>query len=243
MGFTYSLSITENCLNDNPTGEVLATWDIYDRNVYFPELKLFALTRAWQAGGLDAMHPLKWRWRACNNFEALRDAQRTGEALRLQAACNERAFEYVRGIPQSLTVEDEYETTDMNLAAALSVIGVPVIKIEGAPGGRVYTLPRYGVPRMIEGGYRTEDVYVLTQREVPGQLDLVIEKTAPDHPVVHAYNALHVWSQLRTEFKKQRQHMLLQFPRWTQRRAVISECAGSRVLDRLRRHLKLPSKP
>lgn len=240
MGFTYSVNVTENCINDEPTGDVLATWSIHDKNVELPSFRLQPLLKLWESGGLDPMHPMKWRWRACQNFEALRDVQRIGGNLQLRAVCEDRAFECVPGMGAVISCEDEYETGDMNLAAALSVIGVPVIKIEGGDGRRVYTLPRYGHPRMVNGEFRTEDVFELTAREIPGKLDLVIERTRPDHPVVHAYNALHVWAQLRREFAQIRKHMLLQFPRWTQRQAVISECADRRVRDKIRQHLKLP---
>lgn len=244
LGFTFSCDITENVLDDNPTGEVLAQWVIHDCNDIAPRLKLTTLVDAWLKGQLPATHPLKWAWRACLNFEEFKSAMKIGKRMRLRHVNDGASSAYVPGdeAPTMKQAETAFQLADINLAMALSVIGVPVIDIEGSGRNTVYTLPQFGHPRKVEEGYETEDAALLAARETPGKLDLVIEATRPDHPVVYAYNALCVWEQLRAHFHQMRKHLLLQFPKWTNRRAIISECASSRVLDRLRVHLKLPGK-
>lgn len=240
-GFVVSLDISDNVVNDDVKGKTLMQWIIGDTNPVQPGLRLQPLLKAWQAGNLPQDHFLKIRWRACLNFEALTDAQRTGQRLRLRALSGDRYFEFIPGdeLPSLKASQEVMHLSDLNLSAALSVIGVPILEIFGQPGSRTYVLPRYGHPRIIGEAWQTEDAAQLVTRQ-PGSFDLVIEQTSPDHPLVHAYNALHVWAQLRVMLAKERKRLVCQWPRHTQRRAVISEAASPRVVDRLRRHLKLP---
>lgn len=244
LGFTYSIDHTEDCVHDNPTGEVLVQWIIHDRNVITPTRRLEPLVKQWCAKGLHALHPLMIRWRACHNYDLVLDYQAQGRRLRLVSTANDQAFEYRDGAErlELRNAPTGFQLSELNLAAALAEIGVPIINIEGQPGSRTYTLPQFGIPRLINNEWRTEDASALVTRATPGKLDLVLETAQPDHPLVHAYNALHVWAQLRHAFKQHRKTLLIRFPRFTQRRAVISECADNRVLDRVRRHLKLPPK-
>ena len=86
----------------------------------------------------------------------------------------------------------------------------------------------------------TQDAAALTARVQDGSYDLLLETSDPGHALVHAYNALHVWGQLRAALRTAVKKLHITLP-GTTRSSIISEQASNRVLDAVQRFFKLPS--
>jgi len=194
------------------------------------------LRNAYGTGGLlkaDPLHPFLQALRAAHNYSALLKHQATGERFRL-ASCGVGCWQYEPGIEDStLSLSRGPRTTDLPLAAALGVIGIPVIDIEGDQGRRFYVLPAHGMRSAPE--WQTLD---LIRRSVPGQTRLVLEDTQPQHPLCSAYQGAYSYALLLAHCKKQAREVLLKSPN-SNRRALIPENPSSHLLDQVRTHFRI----
>lgn len=181
----------------------------------------------------DPLHPFLQALRAAHNYSALLKYQATGERFRL-APCGLGAWQYEPGIEDStLTLQRGPRTTDLPLAAALGVIGIPVINLEGDVGRRFYALPAYGMRNQPE--WQTLD---LIRRRSPGQTALVLETTQPQHPLVSAYQGAYSYACLLSHCKRQAREVLLKSPH-SNRRALIPENPSDHLLDQVRTHFRI----
>lgn len=246
----FELSFTERVLGDSTTGESLLQVVVKDREEQPGNPKTSVLRRIlpqWKNGALPPTHPLKIKWRACLNFDALRKWQHDAHPRRLRAYANDQFFLVEPGDePLRLTATVACRTNDFNLAAALSVVGIPILDIALDGPSRYYGLPAVGHPRCRPDweGYCTETTAALIQRagDPAKPLDLLIERTDPAHPVSLGYDALHCYAHLRHRARQIRDHgtLLVSLPKYTHRQALISSHATGRVLDKIQPLLGLP---
>lgn len=244
LGFPISTHLDAEVVNDELTGRESMQFCFAEDNARVPGEQLGSVRRAWATGKMDAMHPLLVGLSACHNFELLLDWQKTGRPLRLVPLAGEQRFELRDGaeVPALAWPATAVQIADLNLAAALTVLGFPVVGVQGDAGKRIYTVAQHGHPRRILDQFATEDAALLMRRLEPGKLDLLLERDDPTHPLCAAYSALHCYGQLRRIVKQRRRVLIMRWPEFTQRQAVISEHATDRVLDKARAHFGLPQR-
>jgi hypothetical protein len=98
---------------------------------------------------LDPTHPFLTIQRAYLNRMAILDLQNQGKFQRLATVPGTCLWQYVPsntglpGVAPGLQTE-VIRTSDLKLVAALGVIGIPLLAIEGGTGNHAYFLPRYG---------------------------------------------------------------------------------------------------
>ena len=194
------------------------------------------LRNAYGTGSLlasDPLHPFLQALRAAHNYSALLKFQATGDKLCL-VSCALGAWQYEPGTePSTLSLQRGPRTTDLPLAAALGVIGIPVIDMQGEQGRRFYCLPAHGMRAAPE--WQTLD---LIRRAVPGQTALVLETTQPQHPLCSAYQGAYSYACLLAHCKKQAREVLLKSPH-SNRRALIPENPSGHLLDQVRSHFRI----
>jgi hypothetical protein len=194
------------------------------------------LRSGWENGELakaDPLHPFLVGLCAVTNYERLLIMQSRGERYRLTAVPG--GWEYRQGEEDArlMLATQCVQTTDLPLAAALGAIGVPVIRFEGGQGQRRYVLPNIGLDAV------QQPCAQLIRRAEPGKLDLLLERTEPQHPLCAAYQASYSLGKLNAHLKGQRRCIVLKAP-GSQRRAMVTEGATDRVMDKVRRHFGIP---
>lgn len=186
-------------------------------------------------------HPLLQGLRALRNYEALLQAQRTGEHLRLVGVAGSHASEYRVGqeVPELVNARALYQTADLGLCAALGTLGLPVVKIQPAGGGRhFYQLPALGHVLLFRGQHVRHQADMLAQRVAPGSYDLLLERTDPAHPMVSAYNATACRAQLKKALNETGRVIVHRHPRAPMKKmAITSENPAENVKKKLREHL------
>jgi hypothetical protein len=219
---------------DERTGQELVTFYVGLQSLW-NELLTETLLQGWHSGQLeqaDPLHPFLCGLRACHNANLLASSLRN--RLRLERIADDHATLYVEG-EESLTMRESpevMETTDLALVAALGVLGLPLIDGEG---GR-YRLPSFGHPlKTAMGEWARYDAQSLVTRLRDGSL----ERDEPQHPLVSAYNARAVHAQLQRHLRATSRRVLLRKPR-SMRAAFIAEEASPDLLDRVRRHFRIP---
>ena len=104
-------------------------------------------------GDLDAKtpaHPLLTMLRTHKNRLLLLDCANKGARIRLVPVPGTEVYQYVEGDTGLTGVaghRDLIKTPDLKMAAALGIVGLPVLMIEGGEGSRIFWLPRYGPTR------------------------------------------------------------------------------------------------
>jgi hypothetical protein len=105
----------------------------------------------WRKGRLEKdepAHPFLTGMRAQVNRELLLDCANKGTRIRLVKVPGTEIWQYVRGgdlgLPGVAGITDLIETGDLKIAAALGLVGIPVVAIQGARGDFKFYLPRYG---------------------------------------------------------------------------------------------------
>lgn len=210
-----------------------------------------SLLQAYATGELlkaDPLHPFLQALRAAHNYAALLRMQKTGERLRLTQVPGShpkappvKAWQYEPGEEDPrLRLNRGPRTTDLPLAAALAVISIPVIDIEGQPGSRFYVLPAYGLRSLaLPHAFPEWRTAHLIRREVPGKPTLALEKTDPQHPLCTAYQGSYTYAVLIAHCKRLARNVLIKAPH-SKRRAHIPENPTADLLADVRRHFKIP---
>lgn len=231
---------------DTTSGKTLTTFTIGLRSADGRYADCHKLVKDYENGELekaDPWHPFLCGLRCEHNYTMLQDAQHQGRRIRLVPVAGGHATAYRDGdeLPQFVHALETIQLADLSLAAALGTLGIPVIRIDGPRGNRMYTLPRYGheLTMFGSGEIKKWDARVLAEREVSGQLDLRLAATEPGHPVVAAYDCRHVYNQLRRHLGQTGKLVLIRDPQ-TLRAAYVSENASGRVLERVQRHMRVP---
>lgn len=245
LGFPIKTQI----IRDDRSGKSETHFYIGDVSLYRPSLARDRLLKSWAAPKSeerletqDPLHPFLQGLRVEHNYEMLLDAQKTGRKLKLVGVGGSHATEYRDGeeSPAMIFARDVIRIRDLSLAAALGTLGIPVVKIEGAGRDHTYTLPAKGHPlKLADGSVGSYDASVISRR-VPGKIDLELETSDPDHPLVAAYNVRAVHVQLIKHLHEEKKLLWLR-PPGTGRTALISEAATNRVLDRVQKHFRVPS--
>jgi hypothetical protein len=242
LGFAFTAELVQS---DKP-GAALHTQFLFRGKSQRPEYQHISLTCVglWESGTLDKtepMHPLCIMMRADENYDRLQDWQQKGIQHSLRAVADNQMLIYRRGPLRDFQVE-HFPLTDFALAACLGGVGIPVTKIEGEPGSRVYTLPRFGYARARpDGSLMLEDGLELIRRAptATDPLRLRLEDTDPTHPVVRMYDKLNCRALLREKLLTTTPLLLIQ-EEGTTRQALITMNSAGRVMKRVDNHFKSP---
>ena len=223
---------------------------ISDTTVQGPyKLDRDGLREAWGSGALlrdDPMHPFLQGMRACFNIAALLKWQATGARYRLQEIVPGQAWQYAAGEedPRLTLCAQKCRTTDLPLAAALGVIGIPVIDSDGAPPRRGYILPAFG-HRALQFGLAvpadpTETVTCL-KRIAPGKPDLQLEIDFPAHPLLPAYAAAYAYGKIEADIarRNRERNVLIKDP-YSSRRALMPENPSQAMKSAVRNFFRVP---
>lgn len=188
----------------------------------------------------DPLHPFLQALRAAHNYDALLSMQKTGASFKLVGI--RESWKYQEGEEDSrLRLCRGPRTTDLPLAAALGVVGIPVIDIEGEPGHRFYVLPAYGLRSVdLPHAFPEWRTAHLIRREVPGKPALALERVDPQHPLCHAYQGAYTYAVLIAHCKRLSRNVLIKAPN-SKRRAHIPENPSADLLADVRRHFRIPS--
>ena len=246
LGFPIvHIDVVEQCVDDNIVGTTSIQMSIGATNVYHPGLALRDVINPWREGTLateNPMHPYLIGLRACNAYDRLQHWIHTGTRYRLRLAAGDRCTVHERGEElASLRAQPMAETDDLRLACALTGLGFPALDLVGSGKYKTIRLPQFGhAIKDADGNWQTPDIVPLVAR-VPGKRDLLIELTQPLHPIVAAYNAGHVHSQLLSAIKSRsrRRTLAISPETFTGRCAIVSEFATGKVMDNVGRHLGL----
>ena len=98
----------------------------------------------------DPTHEALTALRAMQNRERLLDFQNKGVFMRLAQVPNTQLWQYVpgdTGLPGQNGAKELVETGDLKLVCSLALVGVPLLSMDGGPGGHRYFLPRLGLQR------------------------------------------------------------------------------------------------
>lgn len=131
-----------------------------------------------------------------------------------------------------------FTTEDLAMAAALSRIGCPVLRIEGVRPHRRFVLPRFG--HVLTGRVAAEDAQQIMQHLLSGEL----AKHCPEHPAVWGYAACKARLILLQAIEGHGSHrqVLLHHRsgEWsrTRRSALVEERAPDTALDAALKHLR-----
>lgn len=189
----------------------------------------------------NVFHPLLCGLRALHNYKLLLSSQNTGQHLRLVGVAGGFATEYREGqeLPEMVNSKAIYQTADLALTAALGTLGLPVIRIGDAGGGRrLYSIPALGHALHFRGEIIRHETIKLADRSAPGSYDLRLETTDPLHPMVLAYNATAVRSQLKKALQDEGRVIVHRHPKAPNRTmAITTENPAENVKKLLRNHM------
>lgn len=210
----------------------------------YAELNLRQMVREHEAKTLDPMHPLAVMMLAQHNYDRLLDMMKKGLPHRLCSQSGGRLFIYRPGDehPTMMHAVDRVQASDLALVAALSLVGLPVIRITGDGDGYRFDLPRLGYLCRIGGETsRQEDARQLMLRAATKEdpLKLALETIAPNHPVVLAYDALHARAALKKMIEKKTPLLLIE-QSGGPKQALVTMNSQGRVMQQVEKHLKAP---
>jgi hypothetical protein len=112
--------------------------------------KLLAALKKGELEAATPAHPLLTMLRTHKNRLLLLDCANKGARIRLIRVPGTEVYQYVEGdtgLPGVAGHRDLIKTPDLKMAAALGIVGLPVLMIEGSEGSRMFWLPRYGPTR------------------------------------------------------------------------------------------------
>lgn len=232
------------------TGKSLVQFSFQNASVHAPHLRLLDLRKQHRSGTLaqtTPLHPLLVGLHAVHNLARVLDFQKTGLPHRLESQPG-GFFRYVPGAAghaATVPMEQRWRTNSIALAAALGVLGYPILMIEGEHTARRYVLPESPVARTDLSGAELGSVLAQPDPEAAppprGQLPcLLIERTQPAHALVAAWSALNCRLMLKNALDGTTRRLVLepwhQGRRLSPRSALITEDASDRVLARAERH-------
>lgn len=196
-----------------------------------------------EARQLEPMHPLCVMMLAQRNYDALMKMQ-DGEAWRLVALKNAglQVTRYFPGpeLPGMVQRGAVHWIDDVCLAAAVSVVGIPVIDFRGSSGSREYGLPVAGYVLQREDGTPIEHATADLIARAPTAQDplrLALEEVNPLHPVALAYDALCSRAELKKRLQNVRPLLLHEDGGL---RALVSANHSGRVMDVLSKRFGAP---
>ncbi|HSJ03339.1 MAG: hypothetical protein ACAI34_20730 [Verrucomicrobium sp.] len=224
------------------TSELIAGAHILGGPLKFDTKKLLADFRAKKLQSTDPTHPFLTCLRGQGNREQLLTWIKQGRPCRIAVVSNAGGMTCLEPGQEPMGWKlgqkdfETWTTDDLKLAAALGLVGVPVIAIESLDERRTrFTLPRYGYEL---GGQRTDAIQV-TKDFRRGAL----KKLNPSHAVVWGYQTLLNRDKLLRDVNDQRELVMLRYKdtrEWRRdtRSALVVDDASNDVLDRATQHLR-----
>ena len=126
--------------------------------------------------------------------------------------------------PSVVGVPEMVQTPHLAVAAALSTLGVPVIKIEGETGPKIFTLPRYGYSLH---GLPQLDAKALIEDFKSGKLAI----DNPLHPFLWAHSAVRNYKALMDHMAREMPLVFFEDAKGSGRAALIRLDAKSEAFD------------
>jgi hypothetical protein len=208
----------------------------------FDTKKLLADFNGKKLQSADPTHPFLTCLRAQSNRECLLTWIKQGRPCRIAAISNAAGYTCLQEGQDPMCWKvgqagfEVWTTDDLKLAAALGLVGVPVIALRKLDDRKTeFTLPRYGYEL---GGQRT-DAIQLTKDFRSGEM----RKRNPSSPVVWGYKVLQNREKMLRDVNEQRELVLLRYKdtrEWRRdtRSALVVADASASVLEEATRHLR-----
>jgi len=230
---TLGVPIRLDSMIDERTGRSQTTFYLgvssADGGVFVPNTK--ALKDRYEKKELDTEepeHPLLDCLRGMYNWSMILDAVNKGRRIRLARVPGTSRTIYVdsdSGFPGVEGHGGLLRTGDVKMVAALGVVGVPILRVEGARGSRKFTLPCVG---MKVGGEPARDAGLLMKQ--------YREDTFTDfeHPFLYAMKAQVAKERLLDALNSEEKMVLIRKPR-SSKAAYVNEGASDEKLDKMKR--------
>lgn len=216
LGFRYE---ADSVLHGR-SGKLRVQFRFQLTSLRFPTLDLSVIHRQWLSGELaskDPMHVLGVMMTAQHNYDMLIKAQKEQCSLRLVECAGGMLMKYEVGTEQASILQSgmSINEPDMRLAAAVALVGLPVLRMPHNGKQHTFDLPIVAHPvRLSTGQWHLHDVRPLIQRAPTKDdpLRLALEDQQPLHPVVFAYDALFNRTELKRELSSAQAHRLIDAP-------------------------------
>lgn len=202
------------------------------------------LYRGWKEGTLEKLdndHPFLCGIWAGLNMEKLMKMQDTGESFHLVRQLGSPLYRYEPGV-EDLRLKlapVRHATTDLPLAAAVGLAGLPVTNIDGEPGYRRYLFPDAthehlaGIDEVML--MPVSKFFPRIERGKPG---LQLGLTHPQHPVIFGYNGAYAYGEILRKLKGLKKRLLIKDP-YSDRRALVPENPSPGLEDEMRQHFRI----
>lgn len=181
----------------------------------------------------DPHHPLLDMLRACAAHELLTDWLKTGHPYHLEAITGSKAERWALAPgpePESTcSILQVIRTADIKLAAALTVLGCPVVRLDPTPQGMKFVFPLLGYPLRTQPAIRVPDL-------INSYRAHTLPEESPEHPLLWMMQCLINRTALRDFMIKQRDIILIRAP-GTGRASLIHRDSTPDCLDKVRRRL------
>lgn len=180
----------------------------------------------------DPAHPFLTIQRAFLNWNAILDLQNQGKFLRLAQVPGTCLWQYIpaaTGLPGTAGRGEILKTSDIKLVAALGVVGIPLLAIEGTRGNHAYFLPRHGPT-----GYLGQPVDGLQLMQA-----WRADKSATpwEDPFAQAMRGLYNKERYLDAINRDIELILITKPRSSWKSAFVRADATDAAFDQAKRHL------
>lgn len=210
------------------------TFKVRSQRPQFAHLSI-TVARLYEKGALPPMHPLAVMMRALKNREALLDMQK-GVPMRLVSVADGCMTEFRAGAENAtlLAMPREIALPDLDLAAALTGLGIPPLEITGTAPTHVFHFSRHGytLKHPETKAPIMHDAQRLLRRAptAADPLHLALEDEEPLHPLVLGYDVLTIRSELLRLIRSTQPTLLLEE---NSMQAEVSMNYTGRVMQRI----------
>jgi hypothetical protein len=198
------------------------------------DYKTGAIRSAFESGKLsktDPAHPFLTILRAFENRRLFLDFQNKGRCCTLVQVPGTEIWQYVpssTGLPGLDGHKEIIKTEDIKMLAALGIMGIPCVKLEGGGHNHQYFLPRYG-PVRADGippvdGLRLLESWRKDKEIIPWS-----------HPFAQAARGLYNRERFLDAINRDTELLILQKPR-SQRAAVLDINSTPAAFDAVKEH-------
>ncbi len=186
-----------------------------------------------RSGRLERMQPdheALTALRGMRNRELILDLQNKGRFIWLAEVPKTNLWQYVpgdSGLPGARGQKEVIETKDLKMAAALGIVGVPLLAVYGGRGDHSYILPRFGLP----GGNGGPADAARLMKAWRNNRDAL----PPDCPFSQAMWGLLNRERLVNALHAEIESILLRKPR-SMKSAIVRSDATDKAFDRVKEH-------
>jgi len=197
------------------------------------EINTSSLHAQYRSGALEAAdprHPLLDCLRALHNRRCLLDWIAVGNPyhLAIEATCARTRYIAGAHVQAAAIQQSAIQTTDLSLASALGIVGIPILRIEGSAPSRRFTLPATGLD--MRGV--TLDASVIQA----GILDGTLAGSEPEHPVLWGRQAVANYDVLRRVLNAEPTMLFVEDDKFgSGRAALLRENHAGIAMDHTRR--------